>query len=145
MRILINVIFARQLRLLAGWGLLVGLFLISSCDTNPILKQASVDNAIKEFVSTHDAPGTEDYKGIFDDSSIKAIEPVKQYSKTEAMAIAHLIYKNERMSHFPIELKLVFVFRKTLDNKWVLTAFQNTKDFGGLYTNDNGHLNIKAQ
>jgi hypothetical protein len=145
MRNLVNVILARPLRHSAGLAFLIGLFLISSCDTNDVLKQNSADNAIKEFVSTHDAPGSEDYKGAFNDSSIKAIDPVKQYSKTEAAAIAHLTYKNDRMSNFPIELKLVFIFRKTLDNKWVLTSFENTKDFGGLYTNDNGHLNIRAQ
>jgi len=145
MKNLVNVVVARPLRLVAGLALLFGLFVISSCDTNNVLKQNSVNNAIKEFVSTHDAPGSEDYKGTFDDSSIKAIEPVKQYSKTEAAAIAHLTYKNDRMSHFPIELKLVFIFRKTLDNKWVLTSFENTKDFGGLFTKDNGHLNIRAQ
>jgi len=120
-------------------------FLISSCDTNQVLKQESVDSAIKEFVSSHDAPGSEAYKGVFSDSAVKSIEPVKQYSKTEAAAMAHLRYSNERISNYPIDLKLRFLFRKTLDEKWMLTSFENTSDYGGLYTKDNGHLNIRAQ
>jgi len=132
-------------RINAVFTFLIVTLLISSCDTNDVLKQESVNNAIKEFVSTHDAPGSEAYKGAFNDSSVKAIEPLKQYSKAEAATIAHLTYTNERISNFPIDLKLRFIFRKTLDNKWVLTSFENTSDYGGLYTSDNGHLNIRAQ
>ncbi len=116
-----------------------------ACNTNSVLRQESVDSAIKEFVSTHDAPGSETYKGAFSDSSVRSVEPVRPLSKTEAMAIAHITYTNERISNFPIELKLRFIFRKTLDNKWVLTAYENTSDYGGLFTKDNGHLNIIAQ
>ncbi len=80
--------------------LLMSVFAIYSCDTNKVLRQDSVDSAIKEFISTHDAPGSESFKGTFSDSSVKSIEPVRQYSKTEAGAIAHLIYTNERVSNF---------------------------------------------
>jgi hypothetical protein len=126
-------------------GLIFISFIISSCNTNDVLKQESVDSAIKEFVSTHDAPGSATYKGIFSDSAVKSVEPVKQYSRSEAVAVGHLIYSNERISNYPIDLKLRFIFRKTLDNKWMLTSFENTSDYGGLFTQDNGHLNIKAQ
>ena len=136
-------------RIIVIFAFLIGVtflsFLISSCDTNDVLKQDSVDSAIKEFVSSHDAPGSATYKGIFSDSAVKSVEPLKQYSKTEATAMAHLIYSNERISNYPIDLKLRFIFRKTLDNKWMLTSFENTSDYGGLFTQDNGHLNIKAQ
>jgi hypothetical protein len=124
---------------------LIAVLFACACNTNSVLRQESVDNAIKEFVSTHDAPGSEAYKGIFSDSSVASVEPVRQLSKTEAMAIGHLTYTNERISNYPIELKLRFIFRKTLDNKWILTSYENTSDYGGLFTKDNGHLNIAAQ
>ena len=117
----------------------------TSCSTNDVLKQESVNSAIKEFTESHEAPGSEAFKGTFSDTAVKSVEPVKQFSKTEAVAIGHIIYSNERISNFPIELKLRFIFRKTLDNKWILTSFENTSDYGGLYTKDNGHLNIRAQ
>jgi len=132
-------------RVYVAFLLLIVVLLVSACDRNKVLRQESVNDAIKEFVATHEAPGSDTYKGTFDDSSVVSVDPVQQYAKTEAVTIAHLTYKNERISNFPIDLKLRFIFRKTLDNKWILTSFQNTSDYGGLYTSDNGHLNIAAQ
>lgn len=91
--------------------LTIGFFLIlclTSCDSNKKLNQSDAERTLKEFVKTHPSGG---YDGCqFNENSIASIEPVSQFSETEASAIVQLT----------CGLKLTFIFRKNIDNKWIL-------------------------
>ena len=95
---------------------LVLLFFIS-CDTNKKLNQENAEKAIKEFVTQNSFEAGTWQKGSFSANSIISIEPISQFSETEASAIVHFDFQD---GYPDGKLVLKFNFKKNMDKKWVL-------------------------
>jgi hypothetical protein len=120
---------------------------LTSCDSNKKLNQENAEKAIKEFTSTHsigEIPGLMVVCRFTVEAIIK-IEPLAQFSETEATTIVH--YKCERNLDEPFQ----FVFKRNIDKHWVLTNIQvapgnrPTNGEAGMLQKLNESINIIAQ
>jgi hypothetical protein len=101
--------------------------LLCSCDTNKKLNQESAENAIKEFVTQNSFDTGSGQGGSFSVNSITSIEPISQFSETEASSIVHFDFQD---SYANDKLVLKFNFKKNMDKKWVLTTVDAVSGVG---------------
>ena len=117
--------------------LLTMLFFLS-CDTNKKLDQDNAVKAIKQFLSSS--------RGEVGVEAIGSIEPVSQFSVTEASSIVHFNYLNPYATG---NLVLKFKFQKNMDKKWILTSLEVVEGAGLQRIHDwvrkNQNINIVAQ
>lgn len=111
-------------------GVIAVLF-FGACGSNKKLSQDNAEKAIRFFASTNSLspiPGTAWSGGCsFNVPSIASIEPLNQFSDTEATSIVRLKCADGN-------LPLKFVFQKDIDNQWFLTKIGEVERYGG-YTN----------
>jgi len=104
---------------------LVILALLLACNSNKKLLQENAEKGIREFFTTY---GTNDVPGTacaFDLPSLVAIDSLTQYTETEASTIV-------RVKCASSALPVKFLFRKNIDNKWVLASVSPVE--GSRYT-----------
>jgi len=103
--------------------------MLSSCDSNKKLEQVNAEKAIKEFVQTNSFGGGGSWgqEGSFDVNSISSIEPVSQFSETEASSIVHFNY-HDAFANGNVTLK--FNFKRNMDKHWVLTSVDAVSGVG---------------
>lgn len=118
-----------------------------SCNTNTKLKQESAEQVIKTFVRNN--PYTSHLgwgqQGTFEVSSITVIEPVSQFSETEAEVITNF---NFRDAFAGSTLKLKFIFKKNMEKQWILTTVSGVNGVGSVISQkspDWQNLSILAQ
>lgn len=108
-------------RIFCYMGVIAVLF-FGACDSNKKLRQDNAEKAIKAFFSAHSVspiPGT---AGLcsFNAQSITSIEPLRQFSETEATSVVLLQCSKASL---PFE----FLFQKDIDNQWFLTKIGAVK------------------
>jgi len=101
--------------------------LLFSCDINKKLNQESAEKAIKEFVAQNSFGAGTWQEGSFTAESITTIEPISQFSETEASSIVHFDFQD---SYANGKLVLKFNFKKNMDKKWVLTSIDAVSGVG---------------
>jgi hypothetical protein len=123
--------------------------LLFSCDKNKKLNQENAEKVIKEFVSKNGFGGNGSWgqQGSFDVNSITSIEPITQFSETEASTVVHFNYHDAFAGK---NLTLKFNFMKNVDKQWVMTKIDAVEGVGsqGLSNkiqSDWQNLNLLAQ
>lgn len=108
---------------------LLTIALLSSCDSNKKLEQADAENAILEFVQNNSfgSGGSWGQQGSFDVNSISSIEPISQFTETEANSIVHFDYQDAFANG---NLGLKFNFKRNIDKQWVLTSVDAVSGVG---------------
>lgn len=100
---------------------LLTIALLSSCDSNKKLEQADAENAIKEFVQSNSfgSGGTWGQQGSFNVNSIMSIDPIVQFTESEANSLVHFNYRD---AFADSNMILKFNFKRNIDKQWVLTS-----------------------
>jgi len=107
--------------------ILITIVLLFSCDTNKKLNQESAEKAIKEFVVQNSFGAGTWQEGSFSVNSITSIEPISQFSETEASSIVHFNFQD---SYTNGKLVLKFNFKKNMDKKWFMTSVDAVSGVG---------------
>jgi len=107
-----------------------------SCETNKKLNQENAENVIKEFANQNCFNACLWQKGSFSANSITSIEPISQFTESEASAIAHFDFQD---SYAEGNLVLKFNFKKNMDKKWVLTSVNAISGVGSQGMSDRIH------
>ncbi|MBL0202162.1 MAG: hypothetical protein IPP81_19000 [Chitinophagaceae bacterium] len=119
-----------------------------SCDTNKKLNQVNAEKAIKEFVSNNALKGSGSWgqTGTLNVEAIQKIDPISQFSETQASAIVNFNFHD---SFSDGNLILKFIFNKNVDKKWILTSIEPVQGVGseGLsnWVRKQQNINIVAQ
>jgi len=110
------------------FGGTIALLLFASCDSKKKLSQDNAEKAIKTFASTNSADSILNVgwsgKCSFNVQSIDKIEPLTQFSDSEATSITALKCSYDSLGH-PFTLYLQFMFKKDVENRWFLTKIDN--------------------
>jgi len=108
---------------------LLTIALLSSCDSNKKLEQADAENAILEFVQTNSFGGGGSWgqQGSFDENSILSIEPISQFTETEANSVVNFNYQDAFADG---KMVLKFNFKRNIDKQWVLTSVDRVSGVG---------------
>lgn len=88
-----------------------------SCTSKKKLEQKSAEAAINEFVNANTF-SLGSYKA-FNASSIASIEPISQFSETEATTVVRFHYRDDWTKE---DLTLKFIFNKTIEDAWILNS-----------------------
>lgn len=138
-------------------AILVSFSILTACNTNAKLKQEGVEKAIKEFV---DFNNTSDIVHRIRILEVLETDQISQFSENEATCIVTLKAKvvNPRWGN-PVtendykeeELKIKLIFKKDIDNNWVLTSTEKVSnanwydDYLSKLIQQSQNLNIVAQ
>jgi len=102
-------------RVFCCFGVITVLF-FGACDSNKRLSQESAEKAIKSVAATHTVTpkfGMWGRELCFNAQSISSIEPLSQFTDTEATALVRFTCAQN--------FALKFVFHKDIDKRWFLT------------------------
>lgn len=102
---------------------------VGACNSNKKLTQGSAETAIRQVMPTLKTSSADLWKldRCFNVQSIVDIGPVQQFSETEATATVP--FKCQLENGRPFGLK--FVFKKNMDNRWLLTNLACPEKFDG--------------
>jgi hypothetical protein len=122
--------------------------LLVACNANKKLTQQNAEAAIRQVIEHHTVTDSAKEK-FFNLDSIIRINPVTQFSETEASAVVK--FKDDWLGPFALR----FVFQKNIDNKWVLRSLEPAGPPDGASLEQSGHeykicqanpnLNVVAQ
>lgn len=127
-------------RIFCYMGAIAVLF-VGACDSNKKLSQDNAEKAIRQALPTLSG-GSADIWGLnrcFNPQSIVSIQPVNQFSETEATSIVSFKCDVETR---PFGLR--FVFKKNVDKKWQLSNLACAEGFEG-YGCDHSGVQIWVQ
>ena len=115
-------------------ALIFSLIVFMACNTNSKLEQVSIEGALREFITFNNASENAVKLSILE---VLNTEQVSQFSENEASCIATLKAKvaNPRWGHALTEndykeeeLKIKLIFKKNVDNNWVLTSTEKVSN-----------------
>ncbi len=127
---------------------IVSVSVLTSCEGNQKLNQENAEKAIKEFVSNNSFGGGGNWgqSGTFNVEAITKIEPIAQFSETQASSVVNFNYHDAYAGE---NLTLKFLFSKNMDKKWVLTSIEPVQGVGSdkvdNWVRKNQNINIIAQ
>jgi hypothetical protein len=113
--------------------LLLTTILFISCDKNKKLYQSGAENAIKEFVEANSFEAGTWQQGSFSVNSILSIEPVSQFTETEASTVVHFDFQD---SYSNEKLVLKFKFQKDINKQWFLIGVEAVSGVGSQSVSD---------
>ncbi len=102
---------------------MISLLFAGACGSNKKLSQDNAEKAIKAFASTHSVSPIRGTDCSFNVQSIARIEPLSQFSDTEATSVVLLKCADG-------SLAFKFVFQKDIDNQWFLTKIEEVEGYG---------------
>lgn len=103
--------------------------LLPACDSNKKLDQSNSEKVIREFVQNNafNGGGNWGQQGSFNESSITSIEPISQFSETDASQIVHFNYRDAFAGE---NLSIKFNFKKNIDKHWMLISVTSVAGVG---------------
>jgi hypothetical protein len=130
---------------------IVVLFL-GACYSKKKLSQDNAEKAIRQVIPTLTRNSADIWRldQCFNLQSIVSIGPVRQFSETEATSMVPFKCKLENGRPFGLK----FVFKKNMDNKWLLTNLACPESFNGygcdhtgvgIWVEHNQNLSVVAQ
>jgi len=108
-------------------GTILIIMSLFSCKSNQKLNQESAEKAIKEFISVSNPNAN--YLRL---NSVKNFGPVSQFSDNEANSIVTIDYSSRNALYgnsINDEFQVKCIFRKNVDNKWILTSIEPITQF----------------
>lgn len=113
-------------------AIFITLLMLVACNANKKLTQQNAEAAIRTVIENHTVTNSAKEK-YFNLASIVRINPVSQFSETEASAVVK--FENNWLGPFALR----FIFQKNVDNKWILRKLEPAGPPDGDSLESSGH------
>ena len=113
--------------------LLSALLALVSCGDSAKLSQSEAENAIRFFIAKNSYRHLGRRATFKQETLIYSTEPIRQFNEAEASTVVHF---NAKDAYAKENLALKFIFKRDLNDQWVLTAVEGAAGVGSQRLSD---------